>query len=286
MALSRQTSPDSESASSESEGDPMFSFEDKVEPGTNPWLNLDHNYDENLKWFERSNTLDRFALPFSYLDNQQHPFFNTLCIYSSVKWLPKGMFSDYYYRTTQRTLDAWTKENPNIEQKWDLYNRDIGFYERWNEYKDVLYIDIIWKKSWFSNFGIKVKNKVYFWMAQYDLQYERQARIHGRMIVDKLNLCYCAWRKTMEAKPDFVPGSRIPIITFTGFKNHNKHDEWKNTSKYLEWTYLSCVDTGYSLSKIKKKKSNQSNEILQLGSVIDGQTKMRKSIRWQRNVKS
>ena len=268
---------DKPSAEKQEEGDPIYEFPGNVQPGTNPWLHLDHNKEENEKWMKQLRTLHYFAAAFEpMMDKKDDQFFQTLCIYSSAKWLPKNTFNNHFYKRTQETLDAWEKENPQIESTWNLYDRETGFYTRWNKYKDTLYVDLIYKKKWFSDFDIKVTNKIYFWRATYDKEFERYASSHARMMVDKLNLCYCAWRKTMECKPDYVSSLDIPIITFTAHKEHKTkyRGNWKSTSKYPEWSYIPLFNKSETKDETKENSDNVS-----LGTIIDDETKVRKSIR-------
>ena len=284
MALA---SVDEKKPSEENESsDQMLEYLDPVIPNSNPWLNVSNDKSECIRYESKLNTREMFAYVTKIIDNyckdnnvdnaKTLPFWDDLCMYSSLIWLPKKI-KKKHNETTQITLSAWQKENPIIAQDWNLMDRKSGGYQRLSKAKDVVHVDICWRRTWFSKYGLNVDQKVYFWRGWWcntdrGKEYIKQ---YTRILIDRLNLCYIAWAKVMNGKTDWLETNKIPIITFTrkAFRNGERDTRMFDEPK---WVFI-CDKND------KRNDSNDSKYDKERGSTFDQSSGIRKSLRLAHN---
>ena len=234
------------------------------------------------EWENFLNTNKFFERPAWYLIQYNHdPTYaldspeNDLFMYASLLWLAKA-FDKLSVEQTQKQIHAFQKQNPNIEKDWQLYDRKKGFYVRYNSKRTTVYVDIIWKISWLKAMGLPVKKKLYFWRKQYPIDEEDGMIWEARQMVDRLNLCYIACRKTIEGMPDWLPLDTIPILVWTGPTEHTPEGTlWRGSP---QWKYV-VVEKAKDKEKDKTKEKDATTTY---GSMTDPKTNNRRSVRLTR----
>lgn len=188
------------------------------------------------KWSARLETRHFFKGLFNCIDESDSSY-KHLCEYSNLMWLPKKN-SKSCYKETETTLKMFLNENTEITRNWNLMDND-GYYKRFSKDKNYIYIDVVWKRSWFSEMNLNVPKKVYFWRATYcNNDWGKQnCGYHGSIMVQRLNLCYVAWRKCVSRMSSAVSISRVPIIVFT-----QKIPGIEGKSKWPQWIFIECFN--------------------------------------------
>ena len=278
MALTANSSnecKDTQESESQS-SDAICEYKDAVVKGSNPWLNCEERKVYNMKWGKRLNTEFYFTNLLASIDKDKDKttteWKDTISIYSSLKWLPKTTVDDHC-KQTQVTLDAWQKENPKIECEWNLLNRKTAAYQCVRKDRNyVIMVDVVWSTHWFREMGLNVKRKLYFWRGTYDNNQngKQQAKKHARLMVDRLNLCYCAWRKAITAKPKRIHITDIPVIVFM----EPIKDYPCSPSKYPKWIFI--VED--KLNNNDPSNNNHDN-VKSKGSFVCDESGVRKSLR-------
>ena len=248
ISINSAEQDESDDCPSESNESELAVYPGKIEKGQNCWMGLkrDSNLQELMdvmctNWYFRFISNKLIFEYGGYKWRKTHYFQNTEA-YSSLAWLPMD-FKPSAVRRAQRIVDAWLKEDPSLKEL-NLFDRKKDGYFSYNKDKfgsigNTIYLDIIYKKQWFSKMGITNTGKIYFYRNWFDntKQGRHMCRRTARRMIDRVNLCYLAWYKMAASTAKKIDPKTIPIVTW------RKTDEKNNTGmnaiyKLPRWEYI------------------------------------------------
>ena len=184
-------------------------------------------------------------------------WYRTLVFYQSLIWCPKWSDENDIELTTE-LLNEWSNCNKQINLNWNLYPKGTEAYTRYNKERTVIYIDVVWKRSWFTSVGMNVPQKIYFYRGNFfnDKDGREKAASVSKLMVERLNWCYVAWKDIVLRIPDDIPKTKIPIICYT---NQNPDAEWDTKwNKNPSWTFI--TETNNQQRNTNNDTSNNNDE--------------------------
>ena len=139
-------------------------------------------------------------------------------VYAGLYWLPLNQYRSAVERTKQM-LDEWEQRDENMKH--------LSLYDNWKKCGYIritekkLYLDIIYKNKWFTNCNLRLsQNKIYFYRAQFnnDENGKKTLEKTRKIMTQRINLVYLAWRKFKMQMENFVPANHVPIISWKANK--------------------------------------------------------------------